>query len=166
MTFDPKLWEGHTPAPWNIEPGTMVIWSVVDPDAPGTYGYGVPLAKAEIPYGNPPAHIADRRKAASANAALIAAAPEIEAERVRLAARVSVLEGENRKLVEILLRVERDAEEPGGDYLFGLRCGVEDRGIHDRYEAAEYGWSQAFDYVASALSGAGDESRATLGDTP
>ena len=40
---------------------------------------------------------------------------------------------------------------PGGDYYAGLRCGVEDRQISDRYEAAEYGWDQAFSYIESVL---------------
>lgn len=39
--------------------------------------------------------------------------------------------------------------DPVGDYYTGLRCGVEDRNIMDRYEAAEYGWQQAFEYVGS-----------------
>lgn len=43
------------------------------------------------------------------------------------------------------------ATDPGGDYHFGLGCGLEDRGITDRYEAAIYGWQQAFEYVQSAI---------------
>ena len=42
---------------------------------------------------------------------------------------------------------------PEGDYYTGLRCGVEDRDIYDRYDAAEYGWDQAFEYVGSVVSG-------------
>lgn len=38
------------------------------------------------------------------------------------------------------------------EYLFGVRCGIEDRDIYDRYEAAEYGYNEAFDYVLSALN--------------
>ena len=50
-----------------------------------------------------------------------------------------------------------DARNPEGDYYLGLRCGVEDRTIHDRYEAAEFGWNQAFEYIDSALDGARDK---------
>ena len=32
-----------------------------------------------------------------------------------------------------------------------LGCGVEDRGIRDRYEAAEYGWQDGVDKVAECL---------------
>jgi len=42
-------------------------------------------------------------------------------------------------------------ENPGGDYYTGLRCGIEDRDITDRYEAVEYGWDQAFSYIESIL---------------
>lgn len=42
---------------------------------------------------------------------------------------------------------------PEGDYYTGLRCGVEDRDIYDRYDAAEYGWDQAFEYVGSVVAG-------------
>ncbi len=44
-----------------------------------------------------------------------------------------------------------ELNNPGGDYYTGLRCGVEDRQISDRYEAAEYGWDQAFSYIESVL---------------
>lgn len=35
-----------------------------------------------------------------------------------------------------------------GQMRFGLRCGVEDRDIHDRYEAAEYGFEDAAERCA------------------
>jgi len=41
---------------------------------------------------------------------------------------------------------------PEGDYYLGLRCGIEDRDIYDRYDAAEYGWDQAFEYVESVAA--------------
>ena len=44
-----------------------------------------------------------------------------------------------------------ELENPGGDYYTGLRCGIEDRDITDRYEAVEYGWDQAFSYIESIL---------------
>jgi len=48
----------------------------------------------------------------------------------------------------------RQAADPMGDYYTGLRCGVEDRDIVCRYEAAEYGWEQAFEYIGSIATGA------------
>lgn len=56
--------------------------------------------------------------------------------------------------------LDEAATDPAGQYYFGLRCGVEDRDIQDRYEAAEYGWQQAFEYVGSF---AGNEARAGNG---
>lgn len=54
-----------------------------------------------------------------------------------------------------LLAVVEAAQEantnPEGDYYLGLRCGIEDRSIHDRYEAVEHGWDQAFEYINSIL---------------
>ena len=44
-----------------------------------------------------------------------------------------------------------ELENPGGEYYTGLRCGIEDRDITDRYEAVEYGWDQAFSYIESIL---------------
>lgn len=37
------------------------------------------------------------------------------------------------------------------DYLMGIRCGIEDRDIYDRYEAAEYGYEQALEYALSCI---------------
>lgn len=47
--------------------------------------------------------------------------------------------------------LEEVSTNPEGDYYLGLRCGVEDRDIYDRYDAAEYGWDQAFERVASVV---------------
>lgn len=33
----------------------------------------------------------------------------------------------------------------------GLGCGVEDRSIHDRYEAAEYGWRECYDAFVQVI---------------
>ena len=43
--------------------------------------------------------------------------------------------------------------DPCGEYYTGLRCGVEDRDIVCRYEATEYGWQQAFEYIGSIAAG-------------
>jgi hypothetical protein len=42
--------------------------------------------------------------------------------------------------------------EPAGEYYTGLHCGLEDRDIYDRYEAADYGWESAFEYVLSVVN--------------
>lgn len=43
------------------------------------------------------------------------------------------------------------AENPCGDYYLGLHCGIEDRDITDRYDAVDYGWECAFEYVGCIL---------------
>jgi len=52
---------------------------------------------------------------------------------------------------ELLGAAEEAAENPGGDYYLGLHCGLEDRDITDRYDAADYGWEKAFEYIESIL---------------
>lgn len=37
-------------------------------------------------------------------------------------------------------------------YPDGMGCGIEDRGITDRYEACEYGWNEAIEAVIEAIS--------------
>jgi hypothetical protein len=53
------------------------------------------------------------------------------------------------RVAELEQGIGEMSDDPGGDYYFGLRCGVEDRGINCRYEAAEYGWQEAFEYIGS-----------------
>lgn len=36
-------------------------------------------------------------------------------------------------------------------HIVGLSCGVEDRSIHDRYEAAEYGWRECYDAFVQVI---------------
>ena len=65
------------------------------------------------------------------------------------------LRDENERLQARVETLEADIAEcsnPCGEYYFGLRCGLEDRYITDLYEAAEYGWDQAFEYVDSILA--------------
>ena len=49
-------------------------------------------------------------------------------------------------LVEALTRIKEATDAPdidvGGEMQFGLHCGVEDHSCQDRYEGADYGWSQ------------------------
>lgn len=51
-----------------------------------------------------------------------------------------------KPLVEALTRIKEATDAPdidvGGEMQFGLHCGVEDRSCQDRYEGADYGWSQ------------------------
>ena len=56
---------------------------------------------------------------------------------------------QQREIAELHAAIEEMSTDPAGDYYTGLACGVEDRDILDRYEAAEYGWKQAFRYVES-----------------
>lgn len=37
-------------------------------------------------------------------------------------------------------------------YPDGMGCGIEDRGITDRYEACEYGWNEAIEAVIEAIN--------------
>ena len=57
------------------------------------------------------------------------------------------------KIERLRMLLDEATTNPEGDYYLGLRCGVEDRDIHDRYDAAEYGWDQAFEYVGSVAAG-------------
>ena len=53
---------------------------------------------------------------------------------------------EIKRLQELLDEITTN---PEGDYPKGLHCGVEDMGIVNCYEAADYGWEQAFEYINS-----------------
>lgn len=70
---------------------------------------------------------------------------------IELKARIASLEAENQRLRAV---IDDMATDPMGEYYTGLRCGVEDRDIACRYEAAEYGWEQAFEYIGSIATGA------------
>lgn len=62
---------------------------------------------------------------------------------------------ERVRLLELnaeMLAALEETENPGGDYYKGLACGIEDRDIIDRYEAAEYGWNHAFEYIDSIVT--------------
>ena len=75
-------------------------------------------------------------------------------ERLRNAAKFGGSYAEAADEIERLRALLDEAStNPEGDYYLGLRCGVEDRDIYDRYDAAEYGWDQAFEYVASVAAG-------------
>ena len=59
----------------------------------------------------------------------------------------------DREIGRLKALLDEATTNPEGDYYLGLRCGVEDRDIHDRYDAVEYGWDQAFEYVGSVAAG-------------
>ena len=44
----------------------------------------------------------------------------------------------------------------------GMGCGIEDRSIHDRYEAAQHGWEKAIERVEEHFGDAADEFEAVL----
>lgn len=59
-----------------------------------------------------------------------------------------------------MLAALKATENPGGEYYTGLACGIEDRDITDRYEAAEHGWNKAFDYIDSIIGPAIEAAKA------
>ncbi len=69
----------------------------------------------------------------------------------KLRATLAVAKEEAGRLKAI---IDEAADHPGEAYLNGLDCGVEDRDINDRYEAARYGWEQCLEYVRSVLANA------------
>lgn len=67
------------------------------------------------------------------------------------------------QMAETLKRIFECQDAPdidiGGESQFGLHCGVEDRGCYDRYEGADYGYSQG---VERALEWSSNEAFAAL----
>jgi hypothetical protein len=49
--------------------------------------------------------------------------------------------------------MESDAVLCSGEWQTGMFCGLEDKGIQDRYEACEYGYNVALDRVADWATG-------------
>lgn len=67
----------HTPAPWRVEDGTVLIWGDCNPDDKTSYGMGYPVAECRgSGWGSSKPSI----DAMDANARLIAAAPELLAQ--------------------------------------------------------------------------------------
>lgn len=71
--------------------------------------------------------------------------------RFEKAARQALSSGAGERVLAVVEAAREANIKPEGDYYAGLRCGVEDRTIYDRYDAAEYGWDQAFEYINSIL---------------
>lgn len=71
-------------------------------------------------------------------------------------ARIRALEAACRKMAKAINDVcsEVDWPELTNTMRQGLGCGVEDRGIHDRYEAAEYGYEDALERCADFIKNA------------
>jgi hypothetical protein len=59
----------------------------------------------------------------------------------------SNLEAENAKLRAAIDEALRCLEGEPEYHHQGMGCGLEDRGITDRYDAMEHGWSQAMERV-------------------
>lgn len=70
-------------------------------------------------------------------------------------AELKAVREENARLSEALQRIASFTDAPDidpiGDIQFGLHCGVEDRNCSDRYEGADFGYTQgverAFEWV-------------------
>lgn len=72
-----------------------------------------------------------------------------------------------RHLLDALKRIAECEDSPdidiGGGYQFGLHCGVEDRGLRDRYEGADYGYARG---VEATLEWASNEAKHALESMP
>jgi hypothetical protein len=79
--------------------------------------------------------------------------------RVYEASSPSVMTVERRQCVDAITALQsmQGEAEPFDDWpeyhYQAMGCGLEDRGITDRYEAMRYGWDQALDRVAERLDG-------------
>ena len=74
----------------------------------------------------------------------------------KLRARIHELEEACRVFAKAINDVRGDVDWPEltNTMRQGLGCGVEDRGIHDRYEAAEYGYEDALERCADFIKNA------------
>ncbi len=72
-----------------------------------------------------------------------------------------------RHLLDALKRIAECEYSPdidiGGEYQFGLHCGVEDRGLSDRYQSADFGYSRG---VEATLEWASNEAKHALDSLP
>ena len=89
---------------------------------------------------------------------------KLEAEIAAQAARIEQLTAENLALKQILTLVCDHDYEPEY-HSQGMGCGLEDRGITDRYDAMEYGWNEAMERVYSEVIPAIDEIETPATDT-
>lgn len=67
-----------------------------------------------------------------------------------LTAHIERLTAENAHLKQVLASICDSANQPEYHYQ-GMGCGLEDRGIIDRYEAMQYGWNEAIERVYSEV---------------
>jgi hypothetical protein len=72
-----------------------------------------------------------------------------EQKRAELAER----KGEEMRVALVEWESFREAFEGLAYHSEGMGCGIEDRGITDRYQACEYGWDMAMDRVAEQMPG-------------
>ena len=72
-----------------------------------------------------------------------------------LQSQITALEADKAELVELIKGITANSVNPANEnpeYYTGLRAGLEDRQIFDKYDAVEHGWDQAFEYVDSVLT--------------
>ena len=67
------------------------------------------------------------------------------------------VEAMQKRILELEAALQHKGAEPFDDWPEyheqGMGCGLEDRGITDRYEAMRYGWDEALDAMADRLDG-------------
>jgi len=150
MTIDPKLWANRTPGEYRF---------LEADDAEEGSNAGRPLTICDDQnndlgnvYSRDDSTVSITREQAVANAHLFAHAPEIEAERVRLVARVAELEGalvaHNEMLRSAFQAAQRDA-------------------VHDVQGTTRYGaLADSIHKVLGQYHGLTNSARAALGPTP
>jgi hypothetical protein len=74
-------------------------------------------------------------------------------QKLKTAPNYNPLKDANQRIFLLEKVISDMATDPMGEYYTGLRCGVEDRDIYDRYAAVEYGWQEAFEYIGSIAAG-------------
>ncbi|HBT6234045.1 TPA: hypothetical protein MCD37_003950 [Klebsiella quasipneumoniae] len=93
---------------------------------------------------------------AERNAALVTELVKLRTERDQLAAENVGLALDNLALKQIVDSVTDLSNEPQY-HAEGMGCGLEDRGITDRYDACRYGWDEAMERVYGEVIPCADE---------
>ena len=85
------------------------------------------------------------------------AASAVQTSTAHLQARIDRLEGEKRELVEGMKEAVREMQNDAilcrNDWRTGMFCGLEDRQITDRYNAADYGVEHTLEKVQERIIG-------------
>ena len=128
-----------TPGPWHVrEDGQSYIMPIIDAPSVGK-GYYASIATATQRDPHPHYGGGVSIETATANGYLMAHAPRL----------LEICREQGARLAEWeLFR----AQFGGLSYHYqGMGCGIEDRGITDRYQACEHGWDCAMDRVAECI---------------